>query len=1236
MRSHRPAPRSSRVKSTLLLGDPNGPRYTVFMEQRDSAPPPLAPDAPPEPLLDAMFHVKHRAMLRDPAARQIRKTNKPQSGARGLVVHGAWAQTSATKRSFAIWAEAENTVRPRRYLSDANVVEGDSHPLPERPRSHPFSADNSELSALFARLWRTARPGAKPRTSYDQQRLTLWLPSLATRPYPTPELITHDWAVDPTVVGYELAMTPFQLWRVNACVIDAEAAGALLVGLPYHDGATLPTGVDNYGAPLPTIHLGADLRYWVAAAVFAHDLMARQRYLPGVREIPAPAYYAGYGGPQATGAWYAALGEADVRVRFDALADAMPGLCRAAVFDAEPTGPSSMIGSRPLLESFVNAVISERVVLWARSNGVKVEIPPAISQYHASYNRYSPYAMYGGLGERWLRSLLTPNQPLYLSHDEAKTLLTQGNRWHAGASSSTTALFRVCFRISPPEGPEAADTPADEAQGEWERVASPNSAPDVRLALPDVVDTTTGLDQPNSAPPGIAEASENTDALTWRLEYLLQANDDLSLLVPLEEIWRTRDNVTRIAGRRFERPHEFALASLAQAGRVCPPIERSLAQMRPVGCELTGAEAYQFLRESLPRLEEAGFGVLAPAWWKRTPVKPSLKLRMRSAQQTSLGLMGLDAVVAFDWKVALGDQELSREELEQLAALKAPLIRLRGQWVQLQSADVEAALRFMRKRGGQMAVGEALRVSLTGELDGAKVSVDDTVADGWIGDLLGRLRSGETFDTLTQPEALHGALRPYQQRGMSWLNFLTRYGLGACLADDMGLGKTIELLACLLHQKSVGALTRPVLLVCPTSVVGNWEHEVARFAPDLRLLVHHGAARMGRADAKRFAEEVTNYDLVITTYSLLPRDEAALATISWGGVALDEAQNIKNADAKQSRSARKLHAPMRVALTGTPVENRLAELWSIMDFLNPGYLGSHKHFNEQFALQIERGHDADVTAQLQTLTRPFILRRLKTDPTIIQDLPEKVEIKEYCSLTREQVTLYEAVVRDGLRQLEDAETPMQRRGIVLALLTRLKQVCNHPAHYLGDDSALKGRSGKLTRLEELIEELLAEGDRALIFTQYTTFGARLQPYLSERFGVETLYLHGGTPQKERVRMVDRFQAEDGPPLFLLSLKAGGVGLNLTGANHVIHFDRWWNPAVESQATDRAHRIGQARRVQARKLICSGTLEERIDLLIDQKRDLAEHVIGEGEGWLTELSTNQLRDLFTLRADTIEE
>jgi SNF2 family DNA or RNA helicase len=456
------------------------------------------------------------------------------------------------------------------------------------------------------------------------------------------------------------------------------------------------------------------------------------------------------------------------------------------------------------------------------------------------------------------------------------------------------------------------------------------------------------------------------------------------------------------------------------------------------------------------------------------------------------------------------------------------------------------------------------------------------------------------------------------------------------IANGIITHNTVQLLSLLLHHQEASALAKPVLLVCPTSVVGNWRHETARFAPDLRLLVHHGAARIGRAAAASFASEVAGYDLVVTTYSLLPRDAATLASADWGAVVLDEAQNIKNVDAKQSRIARDIRAPVRIALTGTPVENRLAELWSIMDFLNPGYLGSQKRFNEHFAQPIEQERDRHATARLQAMVRPFVLRRLKTDPTVISDLPQKLEIKEYCTLSREQVTLYEAVVRDGLRQIEESRGGMQRRATVLTLLAKLKQVCNHPAHFLGDGSALAGRSGKLTRLEELIEELLSEGDRALIFTQFTAMGDRLQPYLQERFGVEALYLHGGVPQQQRERLVARFQAEDGPPLFLLSLKAGGTGLNLTRATHVIHFDRWWNPAVENQATDRAFRIGQTRNVQVRKFVCSGTLEERIDAMIEQKRELAETVIGAGEGWITEMSTDQLRDLFTLRADALGE
>jgi hypothetical protein len=456
------------------------------------------------------------------------------------------------------------------------------------------------------------------------------------------------------------------------------------------------------------------------------------------------------------------------------------------------------------------------------------------------------------------------------------------------------------------------------------------------------------------------------------------------------------------------------------------------------------------------------------------------------------------------------------------------------------------------------------------------------------------------------------------------------------IANSVVTHNTAQLLALALHLKAAGTLTRPVLLICPTSIVGNWQHEAARFAPDLRVLVHHGAERLGRADAAQFLDEIERHDLVITTYSLAPRDEATLAKAGWGAIVLDEAQNIKNVAAKQSRVVRRLSAPIRIALTGTPVENRLIEFWSIMDFLNPGYLGPYQRFQQRYANRIERRHDKAALTQLQALTRPYILRRLKSDPTIIQDLPEKIEMREYCSLTREQVSLYEAVMRDGLRQLEENPSAMRRRGVILAMLTRLKQVCNHPAHLLDDGSPLLGRSGKLTRLEELVDELLAEGDRALIFTQFAALGARLQPYLAERFGVETLYLHGGVPRLDRTRMIERFQAEDGPPLFILSLKAGGYGLNLTRANHVIHFDRWWNPAVENQATDRAFRIGQTRNVQVRKFVCSGTLEERIDLMIEQKRALAEQVVGTGENWITELSTEQLRDVFSLRADTLAE
>jgi SNF2 family DNA or RNA helicase len=483
---------------------------------------------------------------------------------------------------------------------------------------------------------------------------------------------------------------------------------------------------------------------------------------------------------------------------------------------------------------------------------------------------------------------------------------------------------------------------------------------------------------------------------------------------------------------------------------------------------------------------------------------------------------------------------------------------------------------------------------------------------------------------LKAPPGFEGTLRPYQERGLAWLSFLDGLGIGACLADDMGLGKTTQLLALLLAERK--GSWGPTLLVCPMSVVGNWQHEAERFAPGLHVHVHHGAERpTGRA----FKRAVKAADLVITTYALAARDRDQLAGVKWARIVLDEAQNIKNSAALQAKAVRAIPAARRIALTGTPVENRLSELWSIFEFLNPGLLGGATEFRKVFARPIERYRDEDAAARLKRATSPFILRRLKTDRTVISDLPDKLEMKVYCNLTREQATLYQAVVDEMLEKIASA-VEMSRPGLILSTMMKLKQVCNHPAQMLADRSAIPGRSGKLARLVDILEEVIEAGDRALVFTQFTEMGHMLEAHLRERFGQAVPFLHGATTKKARDAMVARFQSVDAPPVLLISLRAGGTGLNLTAASHVIHFDRWWNPAVEDQATDRAFRIGQTRNVQVRKFICTGTLEERIDTMIEEKKDLAERIVGSGEAWLTELSTDELRDIVALSADAVVE
>jgi SNF2 family DNA or RNA helicase len=505
-------------------------------------------------------------------------------------------------------------------------------------------------------------------------------------------------------------------------------------------------------------------------------------------------------------------------------------------------------------------------------------------------------------------------------------------------------------------------------------------------------------------------------------------------------------------------------------------------------------------------------------------------------------------------------------------------------------------------------------------------------ADGWLGDIL----SGDaehTLSPLSTPTSFHGKLRPYQERGLAWLSFLSNLGLGGILADDMGTGKSPSTLSLLAYEKETGRKAGPTLLVCPMSLVGNWQKEAERFTPDLSVYVHHGSDRLSGAELQAALGQA---DLVLTTYAIAARDRDDLAAVRWQRVVCDEAQNIKNAGTQQARAVRSLPAGTRLALTGTPVENRLGELWSIMEFTSPGLLGPAEKFRTSFAVPVERHGDEDATARLKRLTGPFILRRLKTDRSIISDLPDKIEMKMWCNLTPEQASLYQATVTDMLRRIEAAEEDIERRGLVLATMARLKQVCNHPAHLLGDGSRLPGRSGKLARLEEIGDEIIVAGDKALVFTQYAEFGRLLQPYLAARLGCPVFYLHGGTPKKARDAMVAGFQAMPDPALFLLSLKAGGTGLNLTGANHVIHFDRWWNPAVEDQATDRAFRIGQRKDVQVRKFVCVGTVEERIDAMIEEKKALAERIVGTGEGWLTGLSTADLRDVLALSPEAVSQ
>jgi superfamily II DNA or RNA helicase len=758
-----------------------------------------------------------------------------------------------------------------------------------------------------------------------------------------------------------------------------------------------------------------------------------------------------------------------------------------------------------------------------------------------------------------------------------------------------------------------------EQLAQWSEGARPQwLRPSLRLEAPEV--------------PTAAQAVQDADRLAeegWTLRVGLET--EAGAAIGVAKLWEPSTEAEVLQAR------QVLLRGLARAVPFFPALERALSSQKPEDLLLRPTEAWGFLTRGAAQLKEAGFLVHIPEGLADLGGAKRLRAKVRLGARNvldsaPLAQAGLEGSVSADWSLMLGDDTLSMEDFAQMASLKHPLVAWKGKWVALDPEtlkQISTVIQASRGTGFEsMSKGEALAAALTGtaRIPGVSEAIEVEVA-GDFGAALDDLKVLPDRP-ITQPASFHGQLRPYQLRGLAWLEGLSRLGLGGILADDMGLGKTIEVIALLLHrQEQSPQHGPPTLLVCPTSLLGNWERELAKFGPSLPVFVHHGNNR------DRLPTTFKPHTLVLTTYGVIRREEEIFAGRSWGMVVVDEAQAIKNAGSAQAKAIRKLRGAFRLALTGTPIENRLTELWAIMSAGLPGYLGSESQFKERFANPIEKYRDPDAANELRQRIGPFILRRLKSDKAIIQDLPEKQEMKVFTTLSREQAELYQYRVEKMDEELDAASSGIERRGRILALLTHLKQICNHPSQFLKAQGPYRGRSGKLDRLTEMLEEVVEAGERALVFTQFKEMGDRLQIHLHEALGFEPPFLHGGTTREGRDELVRSFQEEpDSSPVLLLSLKAGGVGLNLTAATHVFHFDRWWNPAVEDQATDRTYRIGQTKNVQVHKLVTIGTLEEKIDALLESKRDLADRVVGSGEGWLTELDDDALRRLVALDPD----
>lgn len=1004
-------------------------------------------------------------------------------------------------------------------------------------------------------------------------------------------------------------------------------------------------------ATIPLSHLSRlspSVGIWALASKWTIELVERQQVVPVL--VPG-------GSPdEVLAQWRVAPVRVEDRRRLQALAHALPGVARACPID-DGTGGSEAVSNAAASPS---TRPSTRPA--ARPQPSAAGTSPARTDRHLRPDR---------LGDR-------PAAP-------GATVLTAAAAVQKFADAAADGLLRASSAAEAPLHPPGT------AQTWATRLERSLAGPNPRFELHGVLESHI----PDKLRQWVAPATEagatgrpvvgfrivepKNARGPWLLSYDLHP-DGGDERIPISELAKPSPGLREVIARMNE-PEETLLEALGRCATVFSPIARSLTTKLPASVSVSASEAWDFITSKGIQLERAGYVVEMPAALTRVGHR-RVRARMRlgvdaeagGAPSQRAGLLG--GLVGYRWEACLGEDTLTQAEFLELVKSKAPLVHHRGQWVAIDPAEIarlQALMRDAKQGQGEMAAAEALRLALTGAvgMPDAPEAVAEVICEGDVQRALAALRGG--VDALGQlgsegaagaalgpqelepPKGIAAELRPYQRRGFAWMRSITDLGFGACLADDMGLGKTVQLLALFAHlvEHPAPSATRAgdgaggarvptvFLVVCPTSVLGNWRREIRRFYPGLGVVMHHGPGRShGR---EQLVERIRQASLggrgpvcVLTSYALGRRDRELLAQIVFECVVLDEAQNIKNPEAAQSQAVRLLSARRRVALTGTPVENRLTELWSIIDFLNRGLLGGLTAFKRQFAVPIERYADETAADLLKKVTAPFVLRRLKIDPAIAPELPDKVETTRYCPLTREQAALYQSTIDKGFDDIAGLDAGIERRGRILAMLTQIKQICNHPAQFLRDHAVSPRRSGKLTRLLQLIDEVFENDAAALVFTQYREMGHILEKVLSERLGQPIPFLHGGLSRQQRDDMVAHFQTPSGPPIMVVSLRAGGTGLNLTRANHVFHYDRWWNPAVEDQASDRAFRIGQTRDVTVHRLVSQGTLEEQIHQLLEEKRLLADKVVGEGETWLSELDDEALRSLIALGQDAVLE